>query len=160
MNAMVLKSKVRYVQSLSQKKVRDADGVFVAEGPKIINELLNERSVQPLELFALKEWIIANLNMAISVTEVDEVLLSRLSHLATPNQVIGIFRISETGVFRPQGSTMPSAAHPWYPGENESENNRSPRHASPSVRRARARPTPPPCAAPAAAAPSRDTARA
>ena len=42
---MVVKSKVKYIQSLSHKKQRDADGVFVAEGPKIVHELLAEKQL-------------------------------------------------------------------------------------------------------------------
>ena len=53
---MLIKSQVKYIQSLSHKKLRDSEGVFVAEGPKLINELLSAR--MPLqELFALKDWI-------------------------------------------------------------------------------------------------------
>ena len=37
---MLVKSQVKYIQNLGHKKFRDADGVFVAEGPKIVNELL------------------------------------------------------------------------------------------------------------------------
>ncbi len=33
---MLVKSQVKYIQSLGHKKFRDADGVFVAEGPKIV----------------------------------------------------------------------------------------------------------------------------
>ncbi len=37
---MLGKSQAKYIQSLGQKKVRDEEGVFIAEGPKIIAELL------------------------------------------------------------------------------------------------------------------------
>ena len=37
---MLLKSQVKYIQSLGHKKFRDEEGVFIAEGPKIVNELL------------------------------------------------------------------------------------------------------------------------
>ncbi|WP_431215602.1 RNA methyltransferase [Puia sp. P3] len=42
---MVTKSQVKYIQSLGHKKFRDEEGVFVAEGPKIVGELL--RAPQP-----------------------------------------------------------------------------------------------------------------
>src|SRR5690349_12093028 len=92
---MIVKSKVKYINSLGDKKQRDADRVFVAEGPKIINELLDEQSVFPVELFALKEWLDANETLGLAVHEIDEVLLSRLSFLSTPNNVVGIFRMPE-----------------------------------------------------------------
>ena len=54
---MLIKSKVKYIQSLSHKKLRDSEEVFVAEGPKLINELLSAAGVQVQQLFGLKEWI-------------------------------------------------------------------------------------------------------
>ena len=51
---MIVKSKIKYIQSLGHKKQRDEDGVFVAEGPKIINELLNEPAAELIEIFAIE----------------------------------------------------------------------------------------------------------
>lgn len=92
---MIVKSKVKYINSLGDKKLRDADRVFVAEGPKIINELLGESSMVPQEIFALKEWIEKNRDSSPAFTEIDEVMLGRLSFLTTPNQVIGLFSMPQ-----------------------------------------------------------------
>ena len=92
---MIVKSKVKYINSLGDKKLRDADQVFIAEGPKIINELLGEPSIVPQEIFALKEWIHQQSKLSLPVTEIDEILLRRLSFLNTPNQVIGLFRMPQ-----------------------------------------------------------------
>ena len=75
---MIVKSKVKYINSLGDKKLRDADQVFIAEGPKIINELLGEPSIVPQEIFALKEWIHQQSKLSLPVTEIDEILLRRL----------------------------------------------------------------------------------
>ena len=72
--------------------MRDQEGVFIAEGPKIINELLQANNITVRQLFALEDWIDQN-------TQVDkEVIvaltpseLERISYLQTPNQVLGIF---------------------------------------------------------------------
>ena len=90
---MIVKSKVKYINSLGDKKLRDADKVFIAEGPKIINELLGEPLIVPKEIFALKEWIQQNQNPSLPVTEIDDIMLERLSFLSTPNQVVGLFAI-------------------------------------------------------------------
>lgn len=89
---MIVKSKVKYINSLGDKKLRDADKVFIAEGPKIINELLGEK-LMPKEIFALKEWIQQNESPSLPVTEIDNIMLERLSFLSTPNQVVGLFSI-------------------------------------------------------------------
>jgi RNA methyltransferase, TrmH family len=92
---MIVKSKVKYINSLGDKKLRDADKVFIAEGSKIINELLGEKLMVPKEIFALKEWIQQNENPALPVIEIDDIMLGRLSFLSTPNQVVGLFSIPE-----------------------------------------------------------------
>lgn len=99
------KSKVKYIQSLSHKKLRDEEGVFVAEGPKIINELLKEPAVELKELFATKEWLLSNEHSTVGfVTEVDDIMLGRISFLTTPNQVLGLFKKPVHQKFAPQGS--------------------------------------------------------
>jgi TrmH family RNA methyltransferase len=89
---MLVKSQVKYIQSLSQKKSRDEEGVFIAEGPKIINELLRAPNITAKQLYAVKEWKPADAQwQAAPVIEVSELELERLSALPAPNQVIGIF---------------------------------------------------------------------
>jgi RNA methyltransferase, TrmH family len=91
------KSKVKYIQSLGHKKFRDEEHAFVAEGPKLVRELLLEKvSVQ--ELFATREWIDENKNLLnnILVTETTQQELERISFLTTPNQVLAVVKkISE-----------------------------------------------------------------
>jgi TrmH family RNA methyltransferase len=54
---MLVKSQAKYIQSLSQKKFRDEENAFVAEGPKIINELLGAGNVEILNLYGAKTWM-------------------------------------------------------------------------------------------------------
>jgi TrmH family RNA methyltransferase len=91
-NTMLIKSQVKYIQSLSHKKLRDADNVFVAEGPKLINELLSAH--MPLQqLFAVKEWMEEHgRKISGPVTEITQSELERISLQQTPNQVLGIFQ--------------------------------------------------------------------
>jgi TrmH family RNA methyltransferase len=88
----VTRSQVKYIQSLGHKKFRDAEGVFVAEGPKLAGELLAASNCRPVQLFATKEWIaVTGLEPGGLVTEVSQGELERLSGQATPNQVVGVF---------------------------------------------------------------------
>jgi TrmH family RNA methyltransferase len=69
----------------------------VAEGPKIINELLETASIDLLELYHTGEWvkeypIIATKQGGGLRYEIKEPDLQRISFLATPNQVLGVFR--------------------------------------------------------------------
>lgn len=91
---MLVKSKVKYIQSLSHKKLRDEENVFVAEGPKIVNELLLCGNIDVVEVFALPEWIEDNAGKVFGpkVTQVSTSELERISFLTTPNQVLCLFK--------------------------------------------------------------------
>lgn len=91
---MLVKSKVKYIQSLGQKKFRQQEGVFIAEGPKLVKELLTEHSDSVLEIFALKNWIEENKRIATTcnLTEITEAELERISGLTTPNQVVAVIK--------------------------------------------------------------------
>src|SRR5205085_11625749 len=90
---MLVKSRIKYIQTLGQKKFRDESAVFIAEGPKLVGELLQNNSTVVREIFAVKEWIERNPELPVSniLTEVSEGELKKLSQLITPNLVIGIF---------------------------------------------------------------------
>ena len=94
---LITKSQVKYIQSLAHKKFRDAEGVFVVEGPKVTLELLSASQLRVRQVYAVKEWIGAlppELRKRLEagpLVAVDETGLERLSALATPNQVVAVF---------------------------------------------------------------------
>src|SRR5688572_11681948 len=89
---MLSKSQVKYIQSLGQKKRRDEEGLFIAEGPKLVTELLKEQKVAIKEIYALKEWIQSNRQVigSFPIIEIDEADLERISQLTTPHAVLAI----------------------------------------------------------------------
>ena len=91
---MLVKQKLKYIQSLGQKKFRQQEKLFIAEGPKLVKELLEAESSLVKEVFALKEWISENekILVKVPVTEISEVELERISQLTTPNKVLAIAR--------------------------------------------------------------------
>jgi TrmH family RNA methyltransferase len=91
---MVSKSQLKYIQSLGQKKYRDEAGVFVAEGPKLVKELVQSKNVELLQIFALNEWIEENEDLfpSITVTTTSETELERISQLKTPNKVLAVLK--------------------------------------------------------------------
>lgn len=92
---MLVKSQVKYIQSLGHKKFRDADGVFVAEGPKIVLELLHSGNCSLVMCFATGKWLQMHENIFKGkehlVFKVEEKELERISFLTTPNQVLAVF---------------------------------------------------------------------
>ena len=90
---LITKTQVKYIQSLGHKKFRDAEGVFVVEGPRITGELLAVPHMRPRQIYALPEWIEgmpAGIGKGL-VVEIGSVELGRLSALTTPNQVVAVF---------------------------------------------------------------------
>ncbi len=91
---MLSKSKLKYIQSLGQKKFRQREGLFIAEGPKLVNDLLEMKSSSIQEIFALKEWIEDNKKIADSyqVVEITTIELEKISQLSSPNQVVAVVK--------------------------------------------------------------------
>lgn len=85
---MLSKATVKYIQSLQHKKFRDEEGLFVAEGPKLVGELLLGKTFTCRNVYALKTWV----NQAGIATELlEDFELEKISSLSTPNQVLAIF---------------------------------------------------------------------
>ncbi|MEX0315891.1 MAG: RNA methyltransferase, partial [Allomuricauda sp.] len=83
---MVTKNQIKLVKSLQQKKYRSQHKLFVVEGKKVVEELLEAR-LKPYKLFV--EDI-----KCIDYEEVELVSSSELrqmSSLNTPNGVLGVF---------------------------------------------------------------------
>jgi TrmH family RNA methyltransferase len=104
---LISRSQVKYIQSLGHKKFRDEEGVFIAEGPKLVGELLCVPGMRCRQIYALKKWIsgpdgpgaasfrdaVARVPIVagIPIQEVSEADLERCSSLSTPNQVVALF---------------------------------------------------------------------
>ena len=85
------KNRIKYIHSLELKKNRDAAGVFLAEGPKVVSELLGHFPCQLL--VATSGWQPPCTGMqAEESVEVTTEELTRASLLRTPQQVLAIFR--------------------------------------------------------------------
>ena len=91
---MLGKAKAKYIQSLGQKKHRDTERLFVAEGPKIVTDLLQSIPANVKEVYAVKEWLNDNAKhpRRNDFIEVREDELAKLSQLKTPNQVIAVIK--------------------------------------------------------------------
>ena len=85
---MISKNEIKYIQSLSHKKTRDEEEVFVAEGAKLVNELLNSEIVVK-KIYALQEWVKIHPHLNF-VTAVSEAELKKISSQQTPNQALAI----------------------------------------------------------------------
>lgn len=99
---MISKNEIKYIQSLFHKKTRDAEAVFIAEGVKLVNELL-ESELQIKKIYATKEWVAKHNNWH-SVTQIEDYELQKISSLSTPNQVL-IIAEQKKILFQPELQT-------------------------------------------------------
>lgn len=91
---MLSKKEVKDIQSLSHKKAREESGLFIAEGPKIVAELMALIPGQVQKIYALKEWLAENNQVnSFSFEEVRASELERVSQLHTPNQVVAVVKM-------------------------------------------------------------------
>lgn len=87
---MLSKNKSKYLKSLELKKKRKEENVFVAEGHKIVDELIEYFSYKII--IALPEWINNHKNLQASeIIEVSQDELNKISFQKTPQDVFAVF---------------------------------------------------------------------
>jgi TrmH family RNA methyltransferase len=99
----ISKNQLKLITSLSQKKYRQKHQLFIAEGVKVVQELLNS-SFETEILFCTEDF-----SCSISdkkITRISEIDLKKISTLKTPNKVLGIFRIPEEKTLKKDGLTL------------------------------------------------------
>lgn len=94
---MLSKTYTKYIQSLHHKKFRDSENAFIAEGSKVVMELLNSNNIVCIRILAKESWmkekeqeIRRNYQGPIDVIEPYE--LEKISALSTPCPVLGVFK--------------------------------------------------------------------
>ena len=92
---MLSKTIVKYIQSLAHKKLRDEEGVFIAEGPKVVAELL-QSGITCSTVYATQNWMDEHPSLLTNIPaenkiEISEADLERISQLKTPNKVLAVF---------------------------------------------------------------------
>ncbi len=87
---MVVKSQIKFIKSLQQKKYRSRNGLFVAEGFKTVRELL-DAGFKAHGIYATEPDLLrVSSGEAVPVSESE---LRNMSSLKTPNKVLGVFYI-------------------------------------------------------------------
>ncbi len=99
---MLSKNQLKLITSLKQKKYRIQHGLFVAEGIKVIKELLNS-SIELANLYCTEELDeFLSYNPAI----ISDKELSKISNLKTPNKVLGVFKTPHQNSYKDKGLVL------------------------------------------------------
>ena len=91
---MISKNQIKLIRQLEMKKFRSREGLFVAEGPKVVGDLL--RRYDAKAIYATDGW---NPPADVSLSLVERITddeLHRISFLQHPQQVLALFPIPES----------------------------------------------------------------
>jgi len=94
---MISKSQIKLIQSLQYKKIRTKYGLFVAEGPKLVADLM-QSPIKIHSIFATHQWFESlDEGWPTNSQEISDSELKQISMLSTPHEVLGLFYIPEPG---------------------------------------------------------------
>lgn len=94
---MISKNQIKFIKGLELKKFRKSSEAFVAEGPKLVQDIMPY--FQCRMLVATGEWLhthrqeVMQHNPEAELLEVNEEELRRVSFLKSPQEVLGVFAI-------------------------------------------------------------------
>lgn len=96
---MLSNKQAKLILSLKLKKNRDMHNLFIAEGTKIVPEILDSE-IKVKFLFATKEWLALNEEnipnrYQLEIIDVSEKELNKISALSTPNEVLAVAEIPQ-----------------------------------------------------------------
>ena len=98
---MLSKRTIKRITKLGQKKYRNVEGLFVAEGVKVINELLDS-SIELQELYSTENTHFVNHRES----EITLKELKSISFLTTPQKALAVFKIPEVKNYQDSGLTI------------------------------------------------------
>jgi len=88
---MISKSQIKNITALSHKKMRDEQGLFVAEGEKLILDLMSAFELK--ECFATNEYLNENRNSKIkNLQEISFDELKKISNQKSPQGILAVFK--------------------------------------------------------------------
>ncbi len=94
---MLSKNEIKYIQSLKAKKQRLQERLFIAEGTKLVTELLFAKQFRPVKVYAIESFFAANQTEIAGIEKEiisDEELL-RISLLQHPQEALALVPITD-----------------------------------------------------------------
>ena len=106
---MISKNEIKLIKSLSSKKNRLKELLFIVEGEKMVNELLSS-NYKIKKIYATKEWYENNFSKLdlIDFKKISYDELSKISSLKNPNNVFALVEMfsNELDYFNLSGTTL------------------------------------------------------
>ncbi len=90
---MLSKSRIKNINHLHSKKFRNEQGLFIAEGTKVVEEFLHS-DIKITEIYGLESWITKNVAILAKknckYVSINESELANISALNAPNEVLAV----------------------------------------------------------------------
>ncbi len=100
---MLSKNQIKFINSLKKKKIRVQNKLFLAEGIKVVEELLKS-TFKVHKIYCTSSY--NNRFLAENVEIISENELKSISSLTNPNQILGIFEIPKVEIIKTSGLTL------------------------------------------------------
>jgi TrmH family RNA methyltransferase len=85
----LFQKEIKQIQSLRRKRIRDREGLFVAEGVKSVHEALNS-NYEVVRIYSYDEAWLNKMESAVIIPTAE---MKKISSLATPSEVLALVRI-------------------------------------------------------------------
>lgn len=99
---MISKNQIKLIKQLEQKKFRRREGLFVAEGPKVVGDLM--KRTLPVAIYATDDYTPPLPDISAQRITPDE--LHRISFLQHPQHVLALFPIPTAEDFLPSSNHL------------------------------------------------------
>jgi TrmH family RNA methyltransferase len=100
---MISKAKIKFIHQLEHKKQRVQQQLFVAEGPKVVGDLIKKSA--PRLVVALDSWLSSkHFDSSVEVCSVTDDELRKVSFLQHPQDVVALFPIHDNEEILPNAS--------------------------------------------------------
>ena len=100
---MLSKNQIKLINSLKKKKFRLQHNLFLAEGIKVVEELIQSK-FELKKLFCINDYI--NKFSVEQIQVVTENELKKISEFSSPNQVVGLFKIPNPEKVKRKGFSL------------------------------------------------------
>ncbi len=100
---MLSKNQVKLINSLKKKKYRQQNELFIAEGVKVVEELI-QSDFKLHSLYATEDYF--NKFHKVNLQIISEKELKSISEFSNPNQLFAIFKIPEKEEIKTNGFTL------------------------------------------------------
>lgn len=92
---MLTKNQIKFLNALKQKKFREENQLFIAEGSKVISELLHS-SIEVKQVYSTASAMEKiKKKSSVEYVEIKQAELERISSLTTPNEMLAVCSIPE-----------------------------------------------------------------